>query len=688
MDTIRPTVACRPDTLQLTGVNTVLDPLMINAGSTDNCSVPTLAVNGQPSLLLDCDNLGSTTVTLIATDISGNQDSCSTTVFLEDVAPPTAICNNIVTIYLDSSTNTAALTPALVDNNSIDNCNIISYGISRDTFNCNDALTNPHPVRLYVVDQSGNQDSCTAQVQVLDTIAPIAVCQNDTLYYAGVSILLPANSLNGGSGDNCGVQSYRLSQDTFNCPDIGNTSVLMTVTDFSGNASTCLANVLLLDTTAAASAGVDQVLCNDVDSTNLAAALVANNLTGTWTSNTGATIVNNNDETTRVRNLSAGDNVFYWVISSANCARLSEDSVTITVVFNSPDSAQAGPDTALCAVTTTNLNAVVPTVSTGQWLQSAVQASAGVVIVDSSVASTTITGLQAGNTYQFVWQLTNGRCGPHDSDTVLITVDEIPSDQADAGPDVTCSPDSLNLAAVPSLFGMGVWSTPSTANIDDSAAVNTLVSNFSQDTTLFVWSLSNGACVDYSTDEMYVILDDVWPIAMVDSFNLVPDGTAQTVDVIANDTLPPNWNILITQPMTVGRMISLNNGQFELDINDAILNQYFIYEICNSDCPIVCDTALVTIAIQPPGDCYTPTAFTPNGDGKNDLFVIPCLNNTEEKAALYVFNRWGNLVYETDNYISDWDGTHRNQPLPDGTYFYILQIEGKKPQNGSIELKR
>lgn len=187
---------------------------------------------------------------------------------------------------------------------------------------------------------------------------------------------------------------------------------------------------------------------------------------------------------------------------------------------------------------------------------------------------------------------------------------------------------------------------------------------------------------------MYVILDDIRPIAVWDSFNLVPNGIAQTINVIANDSLPPNWDILITQPMTVGRMISLNNGQFEIDINDAILNQYFIYEICNSDCPIVCDTALVTIAIQPPGDCYTPTAFTPNGDGKNDFFVIPCLDNTTEKAALYVFNRWGNLVFETDNYVSDWDGTHNNQPLSNGTYFYILQIEGKKPQNGSIEIKR
>lgn len=688
VDTIRPVVNCRPDTLQLTGTSTVLDPLMINAGSTDNCSVPSLTVNGQASLTLDCTNLGNTVVSLIATDISGNKDSCSTTVFLEDVAKPTASCNGRTTIYLDTITNQATLTSAMVDNGSFDNCTIISYGISKNTFDCNDAVTNPHPVSLYIIDQSGNQDSCTTQVFVKDTISPIAVCKSDTLYYAGVPVVIAANSLDGGSSDNCGLQGFRLSQDTFDCPHIGYNVIVMEVTDASGNSSTCLASVLLIDTTAAAVAGARQVLCNNVDSTNLTARALPNNLIGTWRTTSGASIANRNDPNTFVRNLDVGDNIFYWVISSASCPFLSNDSVNIKVILDSPDSAQAGADLALCADVSTNLGATTPTVSTGQWIQSVSQTSAGVRIVNDTVANATVQGLQPGNVYTFVWELTNGLCGVHDRDTVLVTVDAIPTDQAVAGSNITCSPDSVNLAATASLVGIGRWSTPSTATITNPTAINTLVKDFAKDTTLFIWSLSNGACVNYSTDSMYVILDDIRPIAVWDSFNLAPDGTAQTIDVITNDTLPPNWNILISQPMSIGRMISLNNGKFEVDINKAILNQYFIYTICNSDCPTICDTASVTIAIQPPGDCYIPTAFTPNGDGKNDFFVIPCLGNTKDKAALYIFNRWGNLVFETDNYISDWDGTHKNQPLSNGTYFYILQIEGKKPQNGSIEIKR
>lgn len=686
-DTIKPIVSCQPDTIQLTGPNVVVGPLAINAGSSDNCSVPTLTINGQPSLTLDCTNLGVNTVTLIGTDISGNVDSCSTTIYVEDIAAPAANCNLNTTVSIDPSNGLAILQPLDVDNGSVDNCTIVSYLLSRDTFDCSDLVSNPHAVQLYVVDQSGNADTCTTQVTVRDTISPTAICQNDTVYFSGTTININATSLDGGSFDNCALQSFTLSQDTFDCPDIGVNSITLTVMDSSGNTSTCIAEVTVLDTAAVAMAGTNQLLCS-VDSTRLNAAVPPSPLVGTWTTNSGAIIDDPNAANTLLTSIPVGIHVFYWTLSNATCANLSMDSIVIEVIPASPDIANAGIDQNLCQDTTTSLEASPVSVSTGIWTQSTVQANAGVIIGDPSDSLATVSGLVPGNAYMFVWELANGSCGVYASDTVVINIDAIPTDQADAGPDVTCSPDTINLAATISTMGVGQWSTPTTAIIDNPSLPTTVVSNFAQDTTMLIWSLSNGVCVDYSSDTMYVILDDVNPIAIIDSFNLVPDGTIATIDVILNDALPPNWDIFIQTPMIDGQMTNLNNGQFEVDINRAVLNQYFIYEICNSDCPVVCDTALVTVAIQPPGDCYTPTAFTPNNDGQNDFFVIPCLQNTTEKAALVVFNRWGNLVFETDNYVSDWDGTHQNQPLPDGVYFYILHIEGKTPQNGSIEIKR
>jgi gliding motility-associated-like protein len=686
-DTISPIVSCQPDTIQLTGSNVIVGASSINAGSSDNCSVPTLTINGQSSLTFDCTNLGTNTVTLVGTDVSGNEDSCSTTIYLEDVAAPAANCLLNTTVIIDPSTNLAILQPLDVDNGSVDNCTIISYSLSQDTFDCSDLASNPHAVQLYVVDQSGNADTCTTQVVVQDTIAPIAVCQNDTLYFSGATISINAISLDGGSSDNCGLQSFALSQDSFDCPNIGVNTVTLTVTDNDGNNASCIAYVNILDTTALAVAGTAQLLCS-VDSTTLNATAPPSPLMGTWTSNSGATIANPNAANTLITNIPVGLNVFYWTLSNATCANLSIDSVLIEIVPASPDVAEAGDDQNLCQDSTATLGASAITVSGGEWVQTIAQSNAGVVITDPTDSLATLSGLMAGNAYTFVWELTNGSCGVYTSDTVIITIDGIPSDQADAGPDVTCSPDTVNLAASFSTMGVGQWSTFPTVYLEDSSSTTSTVSNFTQDTTMMIWSLSNGVCVDYSSDTMYVILDDTWPVSMMDSFNLIPDGTISTVDVILNDVLPPNWDIFIQTPMIDGQMTNLNNGQFEIDINNSVLNQYFVYEICNSNCPDICDTALVSIAIQPPGDCYTPTAFTPNNDGQNDYFVIPCLQNTNEKAGLAIFNRWGNLVFKTDNYISDWDGTHQNQPLPDGVYFYVLQIEDKAPQNGSIEIKR
>jgi gliding motility-associated-like protein len=74
-----------------------------------------------------------------------------------------------------------------------------------------------------------------------------------------------------------------------------------------------------------------------------------------------------------------------------------------------------------------------------------------------------------------------------------------------------------------------------------------------------------------------------------------------------------------------------------------------------------------------------PEIFTPNGDFKNDEFVIPGLD-AYPGAKLQVFNRWGNEVYSANPYKNDWNGTPNasgktgSGKLPVGTYFYILEL--------------
>ncbi|SOD13754.1 DUF7507 domain-containing protein, partial [Pedobacter xixiisoli] len=88
---------------------------------------------------------------------------------------------------------------------------------------------------------------------------------------------------------------------------------------------------------------------------------------------------------------------------------------------------------------------------------------------------------------------------------------------------------------------------------------------------------------------------------------------------------------------------------------------------------------------------FIPGGFSPNGDGVNDVFVIE--NNGFKRLYLEVFNRWGNRVYRSNDYKNDWDGRCTEgisigQQLPEGTYFYIVILDGKEKHVGNITLKR
>ena len=79
--------------------------------------------------------------------------------------------------------------------------------------------------------------------------------------------------------------------------------------------------------------------------------------------------------------------------------------------------------------------------------------------------------------------------------------------------------------------------------------------------------------------------------------------------------------------------------------------------------------------------------MSPNGDGINDRFVIGSLGNN--RAAIWVFNKQGILVYRNQQYKNDWDGTNNqggptsNQRVEDGTYFYKVVVTDVA--NGSEE---
>lgn len=92
-------------------------------------------------------------------------------------------------------------------------------------------------------------------------------------------------------------------------------------------------------------------------------------------------------------------------------------------------------------------------------------------------------------------------------------------------------------------------------------------------------------------------------------------------------------------------------------------------------------TVLVTYQLSPL-DCslevYAPTAFTPNGDGTNELFSVSVAGNIPPAwYELVVFDRWGRLIYQTNDQIQGWNGTLNGQPLPEGAYAWQLRYRNQ-----------
>lgn len=67
-------------------------------------------------------------------------------------------------------------------------------------------------------------------------------------------------------------------------------------------------------------------------------------------------------------------------------------------------------------------------------------------------------------------------------------------------------------------------------------------------------------------------------------------------------------------------------------------------------------------------------AFSPNGDGRNDEWMVTDNYDCLRSISVNVFNRYGNKVYENRDYRNNWKGTYKGNPIPDGTYYYVIDF--------------
>lgn len=95
-----------------------------------------------------------------------------------------------------------------------------------------------------------------------------------------------------------------------------------------------------------------------------------------------------------------------------------------------------------------------------------------------------------------------------------------------------------------------------------------------------------------------------------------------------------------------------------------------------------------TTEVVPFMSIYIPNSFTPNGDGMNDTFGAT--GEAIKEYSIQVYNRWGEVIFQSDNYSQQWDGTYDGAKAPQGTYVYKVSasgITGKSTiKNGTVHL--
>jgi large repetitive protein len=118
--------------------------------------------------------------------------------------------------------------------------------------------------------------------------------------------------------------------------------------------------------------------------------------------------------------------------------------------------------------------------------------------------------------------------------------------------------------------------------------------------------------------------------------------------------------------------------------------QQGVYPIIIRDAMGCIDTVSVEVSVPncPFEMVKIPEGFSPDGDGINDYFEMPGIEQFPDNS-LVVFNAWGTQVFDSVGYRSTWDGKDRpsGELLPEGTYYYVLKVNGQQDVKGSVIIK-
>lgn len=194
-------------------------------------------------------------------------------------------------------------------------------------------------------------------------------------------------------------------------------------------------------------------------------------------------------------------------------------------------------------------------------------------------------------------------------------------------------------------------------NLIDTAQVTTV--NV-PGTTFFVLIAYNGLCTD--TDTINITVN---PLPQADAGPDIEMVLLATATIGGNPTTSAG-NTLYWQPSTYLNDSTLFNPSVTPDTTGT-----YTYVVTVTDANGCVNTDTMVITVLP--SITFPNGFSPNGDGTNDVWEIDYIYLFPD-CQVEVYNRWGQLLFLSIGYQTPWDGTYNNQPVPVGTYYYIINL--------------
>ena len=416
-----------------------------------------------------------------------------------------------------------------------------------------------------------------------------------------------------------------------------------------------------VDLQPAANAGTDAEICISDGSYTIIGSTSSNGTILWTTSGDGSFDVAGGENPTYTIGSETGSVTLTKTVSSPGSCADAVDFMVLTLTPEPTSDAGAGGDE--CDLD--YALQVTPGVGTGTWTKTSGPGTE-TFTPDATTPDATVT-VDAYGTYEFTWTEVNGICS--DDSTIIVHFYEPPI--ADAGQDVSlCFGEESQLNASGGItYSWSPETGLSNSNIPNPVASPNLT------TTFTVTLTDQNGCENF--DELTVVVHK-HPTA-----NAGPD---QELDYVFETTMEAELNSSESGEWSVvsgSGEFSNKNSPVSMVTGLSVGDNIFTWKVTNGVCPEAADEVKITVS-----DFLAPSVITPNGDNKNDYFVVRGIRNFDS-SELNIFNRWGAEVYKNNMYQNNWDGRdHNGNELPADTYFYVIKLFDGRVLKGFVVIKR